>query len=119
MTIIQECDLEFNPTIMVRGQWICELEAETKNQANVDEMGWENEISMYANDICYMHDTTNAWYGDLENYLHYGSWTSYFYAGASLGLGNLHHPKIFLFYKLGNKSNKDCVSGSFYLVGLL
>jgi hypothetical protein len=32
---------------------------------------------------------------------------------------NPHHPKIFIFCKLGNKSNKDCVSGPFYLVSLL
>jgi hypothetical protein len=39
--------------------------------------------------------------------------------GASLGSGNPHHPKIFLFHKLDNKSNKDCVSGPFYLVSFL
>ena len=38
---------------------------------------------------------------------------------ASLGSGNSHHPKIFVFHKLDNKFNKDYVSGPFYLVNLL
>jgi len=40
-------------------------------------------------------------------------------AWASLGSSNPHHPKIFLFRKLDNNSNKDCGSGPFYLVSLL
>ena len=42
MTNLQEYDLEIKPDKIVRGQGLCQMDAEV-----VSEEGWEDEITMY------------------------------------------------------------------------
>ena len=46
---LQEYDLEFKPTSIVKGQGLCKLMAEGKNN---EENNWDNEAELHMMDVC-------------------------------------------------------------------
>lgn len=61
---LQEYDLKIKPTKIVRGQGLCQMDAE----AVVDD-GWENETSMYEPKPVQVVDISESWYSILKYYL--------------------------------------------------
>ena len=49
VTALQEYDLEFKPTSIFKGQGLCKLMAEGKNN---DENNWDNEAELHMMDVC-------------------------------------------------------------------
>jgi len=48
MVSIQECDLEFKPTKIVKGKGLCKLVAKELDLDDFPKEGWENEMSLCA-----------------------------------------------------------------------
>lgn len=79
MTSLQEYDLEFKPSHIVKGHRLCKLTTEATNHQNTEldrltqEMeGWEHEIKMCQNEILGSHDTSSC-YSYVKKYLVKGS----------------------------------------------
>jgi hypothetical protein len=47
MTTLQEYDLEFKPTNIVKGQGLCKLVTQDMGDENQEEDGWQEEPNMY------------------------------------------------------------------------
>ena len=69
VTALQEYDLEFKPTSIVKGQGLCKLMAESNNN---EENNWENEAELQMMDVCPLFTSLDSWYGDLVHYLQEG-----------------------------------------------
>ena len=66
VTTLQEYDLEFKPTTFVKGQGLCKLMAESKDNQEYD---WKNETKLHMIDVCPIFTTPEYWYRDLIHYL--------------------------------------------------
>jgi hypothetical protein len=53
MEVVQEFDLDINPTKLVKGQGLCKLAAEAQDQVNEDS-GWENEMALWCVEVSYI-----------------------------------------------------------------
>ena len=69
MTSLQEYDLEFKPETIVKGQGLCRLIADKKNDKDPN---WENEAGMNLIDVCPIFTAPESWYRDLVYYLQQG-----------------------------------------------
>ena len=49
MTALQEYDLEFKPTAVVKGQGLCKLMTEGQN---IEENSRDNEVELHMVDVC-------------------------------------------------------------------
>ena len=56
---LQEYDLEFKPTSIVKGQGWCKLM--TEGQSN-EENTWDNEAELHMVDVCPLFTAPNSWY---------------------------------------------------------
>lgn len=68
MTYLQEYDLEFKPSHIVKGQGLCRMAVEEVDSRGSEEENWEYEINMYQTDRTAPQDTS-SWYVDLLQYL--------------------------------------------------
>ena len=59
VTTLQEYDLEFKPTSIVKGQGLCKLMAEGKDN---EENSWDNEEEFHMVDVCPLFTAPNSWY---------------------------------------------------------
>ena len=66
---MQEYDLEFKPTTIIKGEWICKLMAEIQNDEDKDR---ENEVELHMIDMCPIFIDLESWYRDLIHYLQHG-----------------------------------------------
>ena len=69
VTTLQEYDLEFKRTTIIKGQGLCKLMAEGQNNEDND---WENEAELHIIDICPIFTALESWYRDLVYYLQQG-----------------------------------------------
>jgi hypothetical protein len=69
MTALQEYDLEFKPTTIVKGQGLCKLATEAMDSEDQKEEGWKEEPILYAQQPPYVPTLENSWYNDLKQYL--------------------------------------------------
>ena len=69
MTTLQEYDLEFKPASIVKGQGLCKLMAEGKDN---EENSWDNEAELHMVDVCPLFTTLESWYRDIFHYLQEG-----------------------------------------------
>ena len=49
VTTLQEYDLEFKPTSIVKGKGLCKIMTESKDD---EEKNWENEAELHLMDVC-------------------------------------------------------------------
>jgi hypothetical protein len=49
------------------------LVAKSQDTAIKDEEGWENEFSIYTNEVLYIPAITDSWYTDMTFFLHHGT----------------------------------------------
>ena len=66
VTALQEYDLEFKPASVVKGQGLCKLMTESRNN---EEQAWEDEAELHVMDICPLFTTPKSWYRGLVHYL--------------------------------------------------
>ena len=69
VTTLQEYDLEFKPTSIVKGQGLCKLMTEGQNS---EENSWDNEAELHMVDVCSLFTAPDSWYRDLVHYLQDG-----------------------------------------------
>ena len=69
MTALQEYDLEFKLTSIVKGQGLCKLMTEGQNN---EESSWHNEAELHMVDVCPLFTAPDSWYRDLVHYLQEG-----------------------------------------------
>ena len=53
MAVVQEFDLDIKPTKLVKGQGLCKLAVEARDQVNEDSE-WENEIALWCGEVAYI-----------------------------------------------------------------
>jgi hypothetical protein len=70
MAVVQEFDLDIKPAKLVKGQGLCKLAVEAQDQANEDP-GWENEMTLWCNEVAYISPRQDSWYKDLAYLLHH------------------------------------------------
>ena len=63
---LQEYNLEFKPTTIVKGQGLCKLMAESQNN---EDHSWDNEAELHIVDVCPLFIAPDSWYRDLIHYL--------------------------------------------------
>ena len=69
VTTLQEYDLEFKPTTIIKGQGLCKLMAKIQDKEDID---WENEAELHMIDMCPVFTAPEYWYRDLVYYLQQG-----------------------------------------------
>ena len=69
MTTLQEYDLKFKPTTIIKGKGLFKLMAEIQNNEDDD---WANEAELHMIDMCPIFTATESWYRDLIHYLQQG-----------------------------------------------
>jgi hypothetical protein len=72
MAVVQEFDLDIKPAKLVKGKGLCKLATEAQDQA-IPYFGWENEITLWCNEIAYISLGKVSWYNDLAYLLHHGT----------------------------------------------
>ena len=70
VTALQEYDLKFKPASIVKGQGLCRLMTENRNN---EEHVWEDEAELHLMDVCPLFTALESWYRDLVHYLQTGS----------------------------------------------
>ena len=58
VTALQEYDLEFKTTSIVRGQGLCKLMVEGNNN---EESDWENEAELHMMEVCPLFTSPESW----------------------------------------------------------
>ena len=66
MTSLQEYDLEFKPSIIIKGQGLCNLTIDNQIDKDPD---WENEAGVNLIDVCHIFTTPESWYKYMVYYL--------------------------------------------------
>ena len=66
MTTLQEYDLEFKPTTIIKGQGLCKSMAEGQNN---EDNSLDNEAELHMVDVCPLFTAPYSWYRDLIHYL--------------------------------------------------
>jgi hypothetical protein len=69
MTYLQEYDLEFKPTNIVKGQVLCKLVTQGDDIEEQEEDGWQDESIMYTQHVPYVPAIEGSYYNDLKYYL--------------------------------------------------
>ena len=69
MTALQEYDLEFKPTTIVKRKGLCKLMAESHDN---EDNSWDNEAELHMVDVCPLFIALDSWYRDLIHYLQEG-----------------------------------------------
>ena len=69
VTTLQEYDLEFKPTTIIKGEGICKLMDESQDN---EENHWDNEDELHMINMCPVFTTWEYWYRDLIYYLQQG-----------------------------------------------
>ena len=69
VTALQEYDLGFKRASIVKGQGLCKLMAEGKENK---ENSWDNEAESHMVDVCPLFTAPDSWYRDLVHYLQEG-----------------------------------------------
>ena len=59
VTYLQEYDLKFKPTSIVKGQILCKIMIESKDN---EENNWENEDELHLMDVCPLFIALESWY---------------------------------------------------------
>ena len=59
VTALQEYDLEFKPSSIVKGQGLCKIMAEGKDN---EENSWDNEVELHMVDVCPLFIAPDFWY---------------------------------------------------------
>ena len=59
VTALQEYDLKFKPASIVKGQGLCKLMTEGKNN---EENSWDNEAELHMVDACPLFTAPDSWY---------------------------------------------------------
>ena len=59
VTDLQEYDLELKPASIVKGQGLCKLMTESKDN---EENNWENEAELHLMDVCPLFTASDSWY---------------------------------------------------------
>jgi hypothetical protein len=72
MEVVQEFDLDIKLAKLVKGQGLCKLAAEARDQVNEDP-GWENELALWCGEASYISPGKNSWYEKLPYLLHHGT----------------------------------------------
>jgi hypothetical protein len=54
MAFIQEFDLDIKPTKIVKGQGLCKLTIDAQDVINAEDLGWENELSLWCSESLYV-----------------------------------------------------------------
>ena len=54
MAVVQEFDLDIKPTKIVKGQGLCKLVVEAQDLINIEDFGWENELSLWCSGALYV-----------------------------------------------------------------
>jgi hypothetical protein len=73
MTTLQEYDLEFKPTNIVKGQGLCKLVTQGDDDEEQEEDGWKDEPTMYTQQVPYVPAIEGSYYNDLKYYLQHGT----------------------------------------------
>jgi hypothetical protein len=73
MTSLQEYDLEFKPTNIIKGQGLCKLATGIIDVENQEEDGWQEEPTLYMQQVPYVPSVENYYYNDLKYYLQHGT----------------------------------------------
>jgi hypothetical protein len=72
IAVVQEFDLDINPTKIVKGQGLCKLVSEAQDQVNEDSR-WENEMALWCGEASYISPGKEFWYEKLTYLLHHGT----------------------------------------------
>ena len=59
VTALQEYDLKFKPASIFKGQGLCRLMAESKDN---EENNWEDEAELHLMDVCSLFIAADSWY---------------------------------------------------------
>jgi hypothetical protein len=73
MIYLQEYDLEFKPTTIVKGQGLCKLATRVMDSEDQEEDGWKEEPTLYTQQVPYVPSIENSCYNDLKYYLQHGT----------------------------------------------
>jgi hypothetical protein len=73
MTTLQEYDLEFKPTNIVKGQGLCKLVTRITDVENQEEDSWQEEPTLYTQQVPYIPVVEDSYYNDLKYYLQHGT----------------------------------------------
>jgi hypothetical protein len=65
MAVIQEFDLDIKLGKIVKGKGLCKLAAEAQDLINAEDLGWENELSLWYGEALYIPPRRESWYGNL------------------------------------------------------
>ena len=69
MIALQEYDLEFKLTTIIKGQGLCKLIEDNQIDKDPD---WENEAGVNLIDVCPIFTAPESWYRDMVYYLQQG-----------------------------------------------
>jgi hypothetical protein len=70
---LQEYDLEFKPSNIVKGQILCKLVTQGADVEEQEEDGWKYETIMYTQQVPYVPSIEISCYNDLKYYQQYGT----------------------------------------------
>jgi hypothetical protein len=73
MVFIQEFDLDIKPTKIVRDQGLCKLATKSQDLIESENLGWDNELSLWCSEVMYIPPGQDSWYTDLSYFLHHGT----------------------------------------------
>ena len=73
MTSLQECDLQFKPTNIVKGQGLCKLVTQGDDAEEQEEDGWQDEPIMYTQQVPYVPAIEGSCYNDIKYYMQHGT----------------------------------------------
>jgi hypothetical protein len=73
MMTLQEYDLEFKPTNIVKGQGLSKLVTQYTSDEDQEEDGWKEETHMYMQHGPYIPSIEASYYNDLKYYLQHGT----------------------------------------------
>jgi hypothetical protein len=73
MTTLQEYDLEFKLANVVKGQGLCKLVTQGVDDEEQEEDGWQDEPTMYTQQVPYVLTIEGSYYNDPKYYLQHGT----------------------------------------------
>jgi len=73
MMDLQEYDLEFKPSNIVKGQGLCKLVTQRVDVEEQEEDGWKDEPIMYTQQVPHVLVIEGSCYSDLKYYLPHGT----------------------------------------------
>jgi hypothetical protein len=73
ITSLQEYDLEFKPTNIIKGQGLCKLVTKEVDAKEQEDDGWKDEQIMYTQQVSYVPTIEGSSYNDIKYYLQHGT----------------------------------------------